>query len=384
MKNSSRLIVATVLVHDSRGFPCQFMPLRGKYKNGTKVATKIADKSGRVTFLIARDSPYEIYSMNPAGGFEYNTLAHTGAGHKTVIRLNFLRSEFAATTEFRVEDLDGSAVPNAAFSRLMNGQISKLKTGPDGKSLIKSLLGQPVIIGLLKPDGEPVPGAEYAFSAKHHKNGRFRLVLPIKQAAGSSASGEPVEIVSPPAPCPKPDCEELFNKVAPIILRHEGGWVNDPNDSGGATNMGITIGTFRDYAQSDLGIEPTLENLRMLTKEQATKIYRKRYWEPRGYCELNSLKVALMIYDWSITSGGALAQVNKLLREHYGLNPSRKLDSSVINSVANQQDLLERISEIRRAYYTGLAINNGAKTKNFKFLKGWLNRVNDCLLINLR
>ena len=31
-----------------------------------------------------------------------------------------------------------------------------------------------------------------------------------------------------------------FNKAIAIILKHEGGYVNDPDDPGGETNMGIT------------------------------------------------------------------------------------------------------------------------------------------------
>lgn len=79
------------------------------------------------------------------------------------------------------------------------------------------------------------------------------------------------------------------------------------------TNKGITIGTWRQYAKSDLGIEPTEDNLRKLTDEQATIIYRKRYWQPKGFCEINDERVGLMVYDWSITSGGAGKQVQKLL-----------------------------------------------------------------------
>ena len=35
--------------------------------------------------------------------------------------------------------------------------------------------------------------------------------------------------------------------LQPFILRWEGGFVNDPLDRGGATNKGITIGTFRQF-----------------------------------------------------------------------------------------------------------------------------------------
>ena len=34
-------------------------------------------------------------------------------------------------------------------------------------------------------------------------------------------------------------------KLAPWILKWEGGFVNDPADLGGATNMGVTIGTWK-------------------------------------------------------------------------------------------------------------------------------------------
>ena len=185
------------------------------------------------------------------------------------------------------------------------------------------------------------------------------------------------------------DCDLKFRKVAPIILEHEGGYVNDPDDSGGATNKGITIGTWRAYAKEDLGIEPTLENLKNITNEQATKIYRKRYWEPRGFCKINNDKVGLMIYDWTITSGGAGKEVQKLLVNEF--EQSIAIDGDIgtntinaINNVQDQNKLLNRIAEIRKQYYKSLAYDKkGKPTKNLKFLNGWLNRVDKCLNYNL-
>ena len=40
-------------------------------------------------------------------------------------------------------------------------------------------------------------------------------------------------------------------KLAPFILKWEGGFVNDPDDLGGATNMGVTIGTYEAYCRKD-------------------------------------------------------------------------------------------------------------------------------------
>ena len=51
-----------------------------------------------------------------------------------------------------------------------------------------------------------------------------------------------------------------------------------------------------------------------------------------------------------------------------------------LNNVEDQDKLLNRISEIRKEYYTDLAYDSkGKPTKNFKFLKGWHNRVEECL-----
>lgn len=40
------------------------------------------------------------------------------------------------------------------------------------------------------------------------------------------------------------------NQLAPFILKWEGGFVNDPADLGGATNMGVTIGTWKYAAMT--------------------------------------------------------------------------------------------------------------------------------------
>ncbi|WP_193101076.1 glycosyl hydrolase 108 family protein [Burkholderia sp. Z1] len=181
------------------------------------------------------------------------------------------------------------------------------------------------------------------------------------------------------------DCKVRFEKVSKIVLFNEGGFVNDPNDSGGATNKGIAWATWKAYAQDDVGVEPTLENLKALTDDQAKVIYLKRYWEPRGFCKILNEKTALNIYDWTITSGQAIRKIQELLTSDYYIeishdNVMSKFFIDSINSIENQDELVQKIGVVRKQYYTYLAYDKkGKPNKNYKFLDGWTKRVDRCL-----
>ena len=59
-----------------------------------------------------------------------------------------------------------------------------------------------------------------------------------------------------------------FESIVQVVLKHEGGYVNDPDDSGGETNFGISKRAFPDL------------DIKNLTKEDAVKIYHDKYWKP--------------------------------------------------------------------------------------------------------
>ena len=185
-----------------------------------------------------------------------------------------------------------------------------------------------------------------------------------------------------------------FEKYQAKVFKHEGGFVNDPADPGGATNKGIIFNNFKNWAAKDLGVEPTLDNLKILTNEQAAVLFKKHYWDRILGDEFENGSVAFAIYDWSVTSGDAVRELEKLFAVMTdGITVDSKLKSNevaILNKV-NAEEVFNKIQERRLSYYQGLisrSVNKYLKNhpnatevelkKNtlLRFKKGWENRVN--------
>jgi len=94
--------------------------------------------------------------------------------------------------------------------------------------------------------------------------------------------------------------ERNFDKSMTEAYKHEGGYVDHPSDPGGATNMGITIGTL----SAARGYRVTKRDVRNLTRAEASGIYRRNYWDRvRG----DDLPAGLdyVTFDAAINSGPA-------------------------------------------------------------------------------
>ena len=83
--------------------------------------------------------------------------------------------------------------------------------------------------------------------------------------------------------------------LKPFILRWEGGFVDDPLDRGGATNKGITIGTFRNF----YGKEATVEQLKNITDEQWLHIFKCGFWDKWKADDINNQSIADIVVDWA-------------------------------------------------------------------------------------
>ena len=105
-----------------------------------------------------------------------------------------------------------------------------------------------------------------------------------------------------------------FNRCLAFTLREEGGYVDNASDPGGATNMGITLATLRDWVG-----DPDLQrySVETLTEQAAAGIYCANFWN-RLRCDALPAGVDLMVFDFSVNTGCQTAA--RLLQRAAGLS----------------------------------------------------------------
>lgn len=160
----------------------------------------------------------------------------------------------------------------------------------------------------------------------------------------------------------------MFDSALPFILREEGGYVNDPDDAGGATNRGVTQTTYDTFRKS-VGLEERA--VRYLTQEETKTIYSKIWTD----CKADQLPTGLNLvhFDFAVNAGNR--QAAKILQRTVGANDDGIIGPRTLAKVkeANVEEAIFEYSDLRRAFYRNIAVT---RPKNVKFLRGWLLRTN--------
>lgn len=156
-------------------------------------------------------------------------------------------------------------------------------------------------------------------------------------------------------------------KLMPFILKWEGGFVNDPLDRGGATNKGVTIGTFQSFYPGS-----TVENLKRITDDQWLTIFRAGYWEPWKADQIKNQAVANIVVDWAWASGArtAIRKVQELL----GVSVDGLVGNETLSAI-NGQDAEELFDRIKVARYDFVDAIVKRDPSQKRFITGWKNRI---------
>jgi len=147
------------------------------------------------------------------------------------------------------------------------------------------------------------------------------------------------------------------------VLAHEGGFVEHPLDPGGATNRGVTIAVWERW----VGRPVTIDEIKALTDEDVTPLYREKYWD-RPRCGTLPVGIDYCVFDTAVNSGPGRAV--KFLQEVVGVKADGVIGPITLAAVRamNPRDVIDGYCDQRLAFMKEL------KTWE-TFGRGWGRRV---------
>ena len=159
--------------------------------------------------------------------------------------------------------------------------------------------------------------------------------------------------------------KDNFDKALALVLVHEGGFVNDPRDPGGATMKGVTLTTFRRF----FGADKTVTDLKNITQAQLDQVYRTGYWDKCSADQLPS-GVDYAVFDTAVNSGPVRAA--KFLQAVVGGTVDGVIGPGTLAAVdaRNPAATINGFCDQRLAFLQGLGTFS-------VFGRGWSRRVGD-------
>jgi len=154
-----------------------------------------------------------------------------------------------------------------------------------------------------------------------------------------------------------------FKKCLELVLKSEGGWVNNPKDPGGETNLGVTKKVWEEWVGHEV------KTMKDLTPEDVAPMYQAKYFMA---CYANQLPVGIdyMAFDAAVNMGPGRAV--KLLQECLGCVPDGTIGPRTMQLIDQKkpEDIVDLYSKRKTSFYESLATFA-------TFGKGWLKRVED-------
>lgn len=163
---------------------------------------------------------------------------------------------------------------------------------------------------------------------------------------------------------------QSVQEIAAEIVTREGGYVNDPDDPGGATNLGVTIHTMRR-----LGLDLTRDgvideaDLRALTRSDVIALFIEHYYHRPGIARLPDLLRA-SVFDMYVNAGSnAVKILQRLLREMGqtveidGLIGAQTVAAAATAARLAPDHIVDAYAIARRNYYFRLADGRPASRK---------------------
>jgi len=182
---------------------------------------------------------------------------------------------------------------------------------------------------------------------------------------------------------------QTVEQIASQIVAREGGYVNDPDDPGGATNFGVTIHTMRRLGLDLTGDgKVTVADVKKLTRAQAVAVFIRHYFEKPLIAELPDALHAT-VFDMYVNAGSNAVKILQNLLRDMGF------DHVVVDGALGPQTiaatraafakapdhLVDAYGIARRNYYFRLADRRAASRKYARSRAGgkggWIKRAEE-------
>lgn len=158
-----------------------------------------------------------------------------------------------------------------------------------------------------------------------------------------------------------------FDSCLASLLTHEGGFVSHRSDPGGMTNLGVT----RRVWEAHVGHSVEETEMRALTPDMVSPLYKKDYWD-KAKCDALPSGVDYAVFDIAVNSG--VPRAARILQQALGLVDDGVIGPNTLAAIngKNAQDLVKKICDIRLTFLQHLPTWP-------TFGRGWARRVSEVM-----
>jgi lysozyme family protein len=177
-----------------------------------------------------------------------------------------------------------------------------------------------------------------------------------------------------------------FNEAIPIVLKHEGGFVNDSHDMGGATNFGISLKFLKSmkdtdkngYLPGDLDKDGDVDSndIRNMSVDDAINIYKSQWWDRYQYGLIADQDTATKVFDLAVNMGAG--QAHKLLQRAINCLGNNLKEDGILGSrtmlminYVPELWLMDKLKIEAAKFYLSLCDTD---RERLRYLSGWLKR----------